>query len=109
VSPSFFTNSVDDVIFRTMEIEFTSQIFKEGHTYVSYSPQLDISSCGRTKEKAHRNLLEAVRLFLEEAERMGTLEEILQESGYVKRKKKFDPPKFVSMQSVTLPLLHAKT
>jgi hypothetical protein len=40
---------------------------------------------------------------------MGTLEEILQESGYVKRKKKFDPPKFVSMQSVTLPLLHAKT
>jgi predicted RNase H-like HicB family nuclease len=34
---------------------------------------LDVSSCGRTKEKAFANLKEAVRLFLEEAEKMGTL------------------------------------
>lgn len=64
-----------------MEIEFTSQVFKEGRLYVAYARELDISSCGGTPERAKKNLLEAVRLFLEETERMGTLEQILQEAG----------------------------
>lgn len=60
-----------------MDIQFTIQIFKEGKLYVAYAPQLDVSSCGGTETKARKNLLEAVRLFLEEAERMGTLKHIL--------------------------------
>jgi predicted RNase H-like HicB family nuclease len=64
-----------------MEIEFTAQIFREGRTYVAHTPELDVSSCGGTKEKALKNLKEAVRLFLEEAEKMGTLDQILQEAG----------------------------
>ena len=67
-----------------MEIQFTSQIFKEGRVYVAYAPELDISSCGGTREKAQKNLLEATRLFLEESEKMGTLEQILEEAGYAK-------------------------
>ena len=67
-----------------VKIEFDGVIFREGNAYVSYSPKLDVSSCGDTVEEARRNLLTAVRLFLEEAERMGTLEEILAESGYIK-------------------------
>ncbi|HEY4362186.1 MAG TPA: nucleotidyltransferase domain-containing protein [Bryobacteraceae bacterium] len=53
---------------------------------------------------------EAVRLFLEEAEKMGTLEQILEEAGYGKRKHKFARPNFISVQRVTLPLpmTHAK-
>jgi predicted RNase H-like HicB family nuclease len=51
-----------------MEIEFTTQIFREGRTYVAHTPELDVSSCGGTKEKALKNLKEAVRLFLEDAE-----------------------------------------
>jgi hypothetical protein len=51
---------------------------------------------------------EAVRLFLEEAEKMGTLERILEESGYGKRKQKVARPKLISVQRVTLPLTHAK-
>ena len=59
-----------------MEVEFTSQVFREGRLYVAYAPELDVSSCGGSPAKAKRNLLDAVRLFLEEAEKMGTLEQI---------------------------------
>ena len=85
-----------------MEVEFTSQVFREGRLYVAYAPELDISSCGGTQQKAKKNLLEAARLFLEEAQRMGTLEQILQEGGYVKRKHKLEAPKLVSLKRVSL-------
>ena len=91
-----------------MEISFTTQILKEGRTYVAYTPELDLSSCGGTEGKARKNLLEAVRLFLEEAEKMGTLEQILEESGYVRRKRKLQGPKFISVQRVSLPLPRGK-
>ena len=45
-------------------IEFTSLIFKEGETFVSYCPELGVSSCGDTVEEARRRVVEAVRLFL---------------------------------------------
>ena len=63
-----------------------------------------------SKEKALNNLKEAVRLFLEEAEKMHTLEQILKEAGYSKSKQKISSPKFISVQRVTLPLplTHAK-
>ena len=54
-----------------MKIEFTSQWFKEGKMYVAYTPELDLSSCATTQTKAQKNLIEAVRLFLEEAEKEG--------------------------------------
>lgn len=50
-----------------IKIDFNSQIWKEGKMYVAYAPQLDISSCGETREKAKKNLREAVEGFLEEA------------------------------------------
>ena len=68
-----------------MDIQFTTDIFKEGAQYVAYAPELDLSSCARTETKARDNLIEAVRLFLEEAGKMGTLEQLLEESGYVRR------------------------
>jgi predicted RNase H-like HicB family nuclease len=93
-----------------MTIQFTTQIFKEGRIYVAHTPELDLSSCGGTKGKALKNLKEAVRLFLEESDRMGTLEQILEEAGYFKRKSKLEGPKLISTQrvSVPLPLEHAK-
>jgi predicted RNase H-like HicB family nuclease len=53
---------------------------------VAHTRELDVSSCGGTRHKALQNLKEAVRLFLEEAEKMGTLEQILEEAGYLKGK-----------------------
>ena len=63
-----------------MQIQFTSRVFKEGRTYVAHALELNVSSCGGSKERAIQNLPEAVRLFLEEAERMGTLDQILREA-----------------------------
>ncbi len=98
------------LIAQTMEIQFTTRIFKEGRAFVAHALELDVSSCGGSKEKALRNLKEAVRLFLEEADKMGTLEQILEEAGYSKTKQKIASPKFISVQRVTLPLplTHAK-
>ena len=93
-----------------MEIQFTTRIFKEGRSYVAHALELDVSSCGGSKDKALKNLKQAVRLFLEEAEKMGTLEQILAEAGYSKTKRKIASPQFISVQRVTLPLplTHAK-
>jgi len=87
-----------------MEIRFTTRIFKEGRSYVAHALELDVSSCGGTKEKALKNLKEAVRLFLEEAGKMGTLEQILEEAGYTKSNQKIASRNFISVQRVTLPL-----
>lgn len=93
-----------------MEIQFTTRIFKEGRTFVAHALELDVASCGGSKNKALKNLKEAVRLFLEEAEKMGTLEQILEEAGYTRRKTKIDSPKYISVQRISLPvpLMHAK-
>ena len=64
-----------------MDIQFTARVFKEGRVFVAYAPGLDVSSCGGTPEKALKNCNEAVRLFLEEAEKLGTLDRILEEAG----------------------------
>lgn len=64
------------------QIEFDAIVFQEGSTFIAYSPKLDLSSCGNTIDEARKNLSTAVRLFLDEAAKMGTLEEILSEAGY---------------------------
>ncbi len=66
------------------QLEFDGIIFKEEKAFIAYCPKLDVSSCGNTVDEARRNLKTAVRLFLEESEKMGTLEDILKESGYEK-------------------------
>jgi predicted RNase H-like HicB family nuclease len=65
------------------QIDFDGIVFREGSAYVAYCPELDVSSCGKSVDEARRNLRTAVRLFLEEAGRMGTIEQILEEAGYV--------------------------
>ena len=87
-----------------MEIQFTTQIFKEGRTFVAHMRELDLSSCGGTRQRALQNLKQAVGLFLEEADKMGTLPQILEEAGYLKRKTRLQGPKLIATQRVSLPL-----
>jgi len=87
-----------------MNIEFTTQVFKEGKMYVAYTPELDLSSCATTQAKAQKNLIEAVRLFLEEAEKKGSLAQILGEAGFVRRNGTLIGPRLVLSRRVTLPL-----
>lgn len=85
------------------QIKFDGIIFKEGQTFIAYSPKLDISSCGNTIDEVRKNLKIAVRLFLEEAEKMGTLEDILQESGYEKTDiNVWETPRLVATELMTV-------
>jgi len=87
-----------DILYSNMRLRFTSLIFKEKDMYVSYCPELDVSSCGKDVDKARKNLLEAVSIFLEETKSMGTLNEILEEAGYMPVDKKhsaWNPPDLI--------------
>ncbi|MFO8056767.1 MAG: type II toxin-antitoxin system HicB family antitoxin [bacterium] len=84
-------------------IEFDAVVFREGELYIGYAPELDVSSCGETLAESHDNLKMAVRLFLEEAEKMGTLEEILAESGFHKGSEgKWNGPRMVSVDTLEM-------
>ncbi|MBI5603092.1 MAG: type II toxin-antitoxin system HicB family antitoxin [Deltaproteobacteria bacterium] len=84
-------------------IEYDIIVFKEENTYVAYCPELDISSCGRDVQHAKEMLKTAVRLFVEEAEKMGTLEDILDESRYKKDPVgRWIPPKLVATELVSV-------
>ena len=87
---------------RARGISFVVQVWKEGRTYVAYAPDLDVSSCGDTLGEAKIRLREAVELFLEEAARMGTLDEILSEAGFEKRGTSFRPRRILAREKVHL-------
>jgi predicted RNase H-like HicB family nuclease len=79
-------------------IDYDILVLKEGDTFISYCPELDLSSCGESIEQAKDMLRTAVRLFLEEAEKMGSLEDILEESGYHKKDGGWEPPRLVATE-----------
>ncbi len=59
--------------------------------YVAYIPEFDISSCGKTEEKAKTNGKEAFEITLEEVKRQNKLEEFLKEAGISLKKSDFFP------------------
>ena len=67
-----------------MKIRLTEEIWKEGNMYVSYCPELDISSCGKDVQQAKENLLEAITINIEETKKMGTFEQFLEDCGLEK-------------------------
>lgn len=69
-----------------MIIKLTEELWKEGNMYVSYCPELDIASCGESVEKAKKNLKEVISINLEEAQKMGTFEKLLEEAGFTENK-----------------------
>jgi hypothetical protein len=86
------------------EIALSVQVWKEGATHIAYSPELDISSCGKTAAQAKSHLREAVSLFIEEAARMGTLTALLEESGFERRGKTYRPRPILAREKMRLAL-----
>ncbi len=83
------------------DIPYTVHTFKEGRAYVAYVPELDISSCGDTNDHARKNIRDAVQGFLETSADMGTLSEILNESGYEWKDGRWEAPEFVALDRET--------
>ncbi len=66
-----------------MKIKLTEELWKEGNMYVSYCPELDIASCGESIEQAKKNLKEVILINLEEAQKNGTFDRLMEETGFV--------------------------
>jgi hypothetical protein len=64
-----------------MKFRLTEEIWKEGNMYVSYCPELDISSCGENVQQAKENLLETIIINIEETKKIGTFEKFIEECG----------------------------
>jgi len=87
-----------------MTISLRIEIFKEEDAYVALAPELNVSSFGETIEDAKRSIKEALEAFIEESERMGTLETILEESGFSKINDSWESRKPVAEEAVALTL-----
>jgi predicted RNase H-like HicB family nuclease len=81
-----------------MDIEYTVQIWKEDNQFVAHAMPLDVMSAGATPDKARRALDEAVHLFLVTAQEIGTLDEILEETGYNRRAGRWLSPAWVALE-----------
>jgi len=66
----------------SVPIEYRVEVFEEGDQYVGLCPELNVSSFGDSADEAEASLREAVRLFIEVCKDMGTLQEVLEESGF---------------------------
>ncbi|GAB6393659.1 MAG: type II toxin-antitoxin system HicB family antitoxin [Treponematales bacterium] len=82
------------------KLKLTILFFRESeNTIIASCPALDISTCGATFEEARANCAEMLDLFFEEASRMGTLEQILSESGLTKSATRHAPPVFLTAET----------
>lgn len=66
-----------------MNLSIRVEIFKEDDVYVALSPELNVSSFGETIHEAKESIKEAIEAFFEECREMGTLDEVLEESGFL--------------------------
>lgn len=70
--------------YMTTNVVVKAEFFQEDDRVIGICPELKVSSFGGTKEEAKKSLEEALSLFLEECERMGTLADVLEEAGFVR-------------------------
>lgn len=71
--------------------------------FVAYTPELDVTSCGPSEEKARENLHEAVQITLQEVQKKGEIEQFLKDMGFQKEKKRWIAPR-VSFEPFFIPL-----
>jgi len=83
---------------QTAQIEYTMQIWREGVQFIAHAMPLDVMSSGKTPEEAKTALDEAVTLFLRTAEEMGTLTDVLLETGYKWENNQWACPSWVAVE-----------
>jgi len=78
------------------------EVFREDDLYVALCPSLNLSSYGESVEGAKKSLIESVEAFIEECVDMGTLEDVLEESGFIKINKIWQPRQAIKEESLAL-------
>lgn len=89
-----------------MTMKVPATVEKKGKYFISCCPILDVCSQGETKKKALDNLVEALSLFFISCYERGTLEKVLNESGFVPAKRVVvrERPFPEKYESLTIPL-----
>ena len=83
-----------------IHLVYRAEIFREDQQFVAICPELNVSSFGDDVDEARESLREAVDLFLEECESMGTLQAVLREAGFTPDP--VDPQKWVSRTPIVV-------
>ncbi len=83
---------------KSFDIDYTVQIWQEGTQFVAHAMPLDVMSAGNTPAAARQAVEEAVQLFLITAGEIGTLEEVLEEAGYVFERNGWVSPRWVAIE-----------
>ena len=92
------------------KIRVRAELLQEGDQYVAVCPELNVSSFGDTKVEALKSFQEAVSLFLEECQRLGTLKQVLEEAGFSHTSTPIHqwlPPKPIGVEQLSLSVVHA--
>ena len=87
-----------------MTIETTTRVWREGKVYIAHALPLDVSSAGDTPENAKRALNEAVELFIATARQNGTLQDVLEECGYMLQDGNWVAPQIVAQDHSLVPV-----
>ena len=83
----------------------TLSIFgKKKNQFIAHAMPLDVISSGQTYDHAKEALFEVVDLFLTTTAEMGTLDDILQESGYHHRQQAWISPTWVAVERHSAPV-----
>ncbi len=81
------------------------EIFKEGKFFIARAPLLDLAVQGKTEEETRKRFVDAVLIFFEELENMGTTNKVLYELGWVKTENQWRPPAIsVVSQPIEVPI-----
>ncbi|MCK4762397.1 MAG: type II toxin-antitoxin system HicB family antitoxin [Candidatus Aminicenantes bacterium] len=77
-----------------MNISFHIEIVKKGKWYIARAPELDFVTQGNSVDEARNNILELVEIQFNEMRDMGTLDEYLEECGFIESAK----PEFIGIE-----------
>ncbi|HBT88993.1 hypothetical protein [Desulfobacter sp.] len=83
-------------------INIKVEVFREDDLYVALCPLLNVSSYGESVEEAKQSLIEAVEAFVEECLDMDTLEDVLEESGFIKTNEIWQPRQAIKEENLAL-------
>lgn len=84
------------------QLNIKIEVFKEDDLYVALCPSLNVSSFGKSIDEAKKSLVEAVEIFIEECSEMGTLDGVLEESGFTRKDQDWLPRQAVSEEHLAL-------
>lgn len=82
-------------------VQIPVAFIKEGKAIIAFCPVLDLAAHGKTVEEAKKAFEETFLLFVQELEEKGTLEDVLEESGWEKvapgfgKTPRWNPPTYI--------------